>query len=147
MCKMHNLFCECWFTRRPLARLEGSHWLPTVNFSCFGDLLVVTNLLILCVQNFLRNNESEDKHDVYLTVNFFCSFQVIARIFYCVNSSWTGRITVPELRNSNFLEVSYTQDVVFWLACLRVSVLTLKLTWVTKTEFLLSLSIQYQAGE
>ena len=49
MCKMHNLFCERWFTRRPLARLEGSHWLPTVNFSCFGDLLVVTNLLILCV--------------------------------------------------------------------------------------------------
>ncbi|CAH1782221.1 unnamed protein product [Owenia fusiformis] len=29
---------------------------------------------------------------------------VIARIFYCVNRSWTGRITVPELRKSNFLQ-------------------------------------------
>ena len=29
---------------------------------------------------------------------------VIARIFYCVNRSWTGRITLPELRRSNFLQ-------------------------------------------
>ena len=44
---------------------------------------------------------------------FSFKFQVIARIFYCVNSSWTGRITVPELRNSNFLQVSdiYMYDV------------------------------------
>ncbi|XP_037081236.1 serine/threonine-protein phosphatase 2A regulatory subunit B'' subunit alpha-like isoform X2 [Pollicipes pollicipes] len=28
---------------------------------------------------------------------------VIARIFYCVNRSWSGRITVPELRRSNLL--------------------------------------------
>ena len=39
-------------------------------------------------------------------INFVCALQVIARIFYCVNSSWTGRITIPELRNSNFLDVS-----------------------------------------
>ncbi|CAG2183042.1 unnamed protein product, partial [Oppiella nova] len=30
---------------------------------------------------------------------------VIARIFYCVNKSWTGRITLPELKKSNFLQV------------------------------------------
>lgn len=30
---------------------------------------------------------------------------VIARIFYCVNRSWSGRITIPELRKSNFLQV------------------------------------------
>ncbi|XP_074657277.1 serine/threonine-protein phosphatase 2A regulatory subunit B'' subunit alpha-like [Tubulanus polymorphus] len=30
---------------------------------------------------------------------------VIARIFYCVNRSWTGRITIPELRRSNLLQV------------------------------------------
>ncbi|XP_014671931.1 PREDICTED: serine/threonine-protein phosphatase 2A regulatory subunit B'' subunit beta-like isoform X2 [Priapulus caudatus] len=30
---------------------------------------------------------------------------VIARIYYCVNRSWTGRISVPELRKSNFLQV------------------------------------------
>lgn len=45
---------------------------------------------------FLR--EAADFHSRYVHT-------VIARIFYYVNSSWTGRITIPELRNSNFLEV------------------------------------------
>ena len=36
--------------------------------------------------------------------------QVIARIFYCVNRSWSGRITIPELRKSNFLAVLSTLD-------------------------------------
>lgn len=31
--------------------------------------------------------------------------QVIQRIFYTVNRSWSGKITCPELRKSNFLEV------------------------------------------
>lgn len=31
--------------------------------------------------------------------------QVIARIFYTVNRSWSGKITIPELRRSNFLQV------------------------------------------
>ncbi|KAK3733912.1 hypothetical protein QZH41_000982 [Actinostola sp. cb2023] len=35
---------------------------------------------------------------------------VIARIFYNVNSSWTGKITIPELRRSNFLEVLSTLE-------------------------------------
>lgn len=30
---------------------------------------------------------------------------VIARIYYCVNRSWSGRITVTELRKSNLMEV------------------------------------------
>lgn len=30
---------------------------------------------------------------------------VIARIFYTVNRSWSGRITLPELRRSNLLQV------------------------------------------
>lgn len=30
---------------------------------------------------------------------------VIARIFYCINRSWNGRITLPEFRRSNFLAV------------------------------------------
>ncbi|XP_028164485.1 uncharacterized protein LOC114355713 isoform X1 [Ostrinia furnacalis] len=30
---------------------------------------------------------------------------VIARIFYCVNRSWSGRILIPELRRSNLLQV------------------------------------------
>ncbi|KAK6644620.1 Serine/threonine-protein phosphatase 2A regulatory subunit B'' subunit beta [Polyplax serrata] len=30
---------------------------------------------------------------------------VIARIFYCVNRSWSGRITLPELRRSNLLQI------------------------------------------
>lgn len=33
-----------------------------------------------------------------------CS-QVIARIFYCVNRSWSGQISVAELRRSNLLSV------------------------------------------
>jgi len=35
---------------------------------------------------------------------------VIARIFYCVNRSWSGRITIPEMRKSNFLAVLSTLD-------------------------------------
>ena len=35
---------------------------------------------------------------------------MIARIFYCVNRSWSGRITIPELRKSNFLAVLSTLD-------------------------------------
>ncbi|KAL4220124.1 Serine/threonine-protein phosphatase 2A regulatory subunit B'' subunit alpha [Mactra antiquata] len=30
---------------------------------------------------------------------------VIARIMYCVNRSWTGRVTIPEFRKSNFLRI------------------------------------------
>ncbi len=30
---------------------------------------------------------------------------MIARIFFCVNRSWSGRISIPELRKSNFLAV------------------------------------------
>ncbi|GFS77990.1 hypothetical protein NPIL_291001 [Nephila pilipes] len=30
---------------------------------------------------------------------------VIARIYYCVNRSWSGKLTAPELRKSNFLQV------------------------------------------
>lgn len=30
---------------------------------------------------------------------------MIARIFFCVNRSWSGKITIPELRRSNFLPV------------------------------------------
>lgn len=32
---------------------------------------------------------------------------VIARIFYTVNRSWSGKITLPELRRSNLLQVLY----------------------------------------
>ena len=35
---------------------------------------------------------------------------MIARIFYCVNRSWSGRITIPELRKSNFLAVLSSLD-------------------------------------
>lgn len=33
-----------------------------------------------------------------------CLPQVIQRIFYVVNRSWTGRVTMTELRRSNFLQ-------------------------------------------
>lgn len=31
--------------------------------------------------------------------------QVIARIFYCLDKSWSGKISTAELRKSNFLQV------------------------------------------
>lgn len=33
--------------------------------------------------------------------------QVIQRIFYTVNRSWSGKITLTELRKSNFLQVRW----------------------------------------
>lgn len=38
------------------------------------------------------------------TVRILSLLQVIQRIFYVVNRSWTGRITMMELRRSNFLQ-------------------------------------------
>ncbi|OQV21150.1 Serine/threonine-protein phosphatase 2A regulatory subunit B'' subunit alpha [Hypsibius exemplaris] len=35
---------------------------------------------------------------------------VIARMFFCINRSWTGRITIEELRRSNFLQVLATLE-------------------------------------
>lgn len=35
-------------------------------------------------------------------------FQVIARIFYSVNRSWSGRVTISELRKSTLLQVCST---------------------------------------
>ncbi|XP_055339509.1 uncharacterized protein LOC129589053 [Paramacrobiotus metropolitanus] len=35
---------------------------------------------------------------------------VIARIFFCVNRSWSGSITIEELRRNNFLQVLATLD-------------------------------------
>ncbi|XP_042903819.1 serine/threonine-protein phosphatase 2A regulatory subunit B'' subunit delta isoform X1 [Parasteatoda tepidariorum] len=35
---------------------------------------------------------------------------VIARIYYCVNRSWSGKLTAPELRRSNFLQVLATLE-------------------------------------
>lgn len=42
-----------------------------------------------------------------LSLILVCSLvhTVIARIFYTVNRSWSGRITIPELRRSNLLQV------------------------------------------
>ena len=39
-----------------------------------------------------------------------CLFQVIARIFYVVNRSWSGRLTISELRRSNFLATLHLLD-------------------------------------
>ena len=46
----------------------------------------------------------------YIQKTALTNSQVIARIFYCVNRSWSGRITIPELRKSNFLAVLATLD-------------------------------------
>ena len=50
-----------------------------------------------------------DKHLLKLSIvnQVFLLLQVISRIFYCVNRTWSGRITLPELRKSNFLQVGF----------------------------------------
>lgn len=40
-----------------------------------------------------------------IAIGVMVCVQVIARIFYTVNRSWSGKITIPELRRSNFLQV------------------------------------------
>lgn len=42
---------------------------------------------------------------ILLLINSFFIWQVIARIFYNVNRSWSGRISLPEIRRSNLLQV------------------------------------------
>lgn len=42
--------------------------------------------------------EAEEFHSRYVHT-------VIARIFYCLDKNWSGTITLPELRKSNFLKV------------------------------------------
>ncbi|VEL42679.1 unnamed protein product [Protopolystoma xenopodis] len=42
--------------------------------------------------------KAKDFHSRYVTT-------VVARIFFSVNSSWSGRISIGELRRSNFLSV------------------------------------------
>lgn len=37
--------------------------------------------------------------------------QVISRIYYCVNQSWSGQITLAELRRSDLLQVIETLEV------------------------------------
>lgn len=65
-----------------------SRYIHTVSCTFFALLLLLS---------FSNQHYSLNKHSF--------SNQVIARIFYCVNKSWSGRITVPELRKSNFLMV------------------------------------------
>lgn len=42
--------------------------------------------------------EAEEFHSRYVHT-------VIARVFYCLDKNWSGMITLPELRKSNFLKV------------------------------------------
>ena len=43
---------------------------------------------------------------IFTTFLMLTLHQVIARIFYTVSKSWNFKITLSELRKSNFLEVS-----------------------------------------
>lgn len=42
--------------------------------------------------------EAEEFHSRYVHT-------VIARVFYCLDKTWSGKVTLPELRKSNFLRV------------------------------------------
>ena len=46
---------------------------------------------------------SQDINSTYLALILTLILQVIARIFYEVNRSWSGKITVSELRRSRYV--------------------------------------------
>ena len=48
--------------------------------------------------------------DILILFSFSIFLQVIARIFYVVNRSWSGRLTIGELRRSNFLATLHLLD-------------------------------------
>ncbi|EEB12260.1 conserved hypothetical protein [Pediculus humanus corporis] len=75
-----------------LSRNETRNFLLPEDFICLIQDVVDTHPGLI----FLK--EANEFHSRYIHT-------VIARIFYCVNRSWSGRITLPELRRSNLLQI------------------------------------------
>ncbi|XP_025078988.1 serine/threonine-protein phosphatase 2A regulatory subunit B'' subunit beta-like isoform X5 [Pomacea canaliculata] len=64
----------------------------------FDDFLPLVQDVVDCHPGLSFLQDAPEFHSRYIHT-------VISRIFFCVNRSWTGRITLPELRKSNFLQV------------------------------------------
>ncbi|VDK89465.1 unnamed protein product [Litomosoides sigmodontis] len=70
---------------------------PQRNYLTKEDLAPILKDLIETFPGLHFLREAEEFHSRYVET-------VIVRIFWAVNRSWTGRITINELRRSNFLE-------------------------------------------
>nr|XP_018668660.1 uncharacterized protein LOC100176266 [Ciona intestinalis] len=69
----------------------------------FDDLLCLLQDVVESHPGLVFLRDAPEFHTRYMNT-------VIARIFYAVNRSWSGYITVPELRKSNFLETLDTLE-------------------------------------
>ncbi|CAL4060675.1 unnamed protein product, partial [Meganyctiphanes norvegica] len=102
-------FCDYW-TRVLSTSHDGASRLVKVLSRGARNYLVPEDFLSL-IQDVVDTHpgltflkEATEFHSRYVHT-------VIARIYYCVNRSWSGRITVPELRRSNLLQViSYLEE-------------------------------------
>jgi len=71
---------------------------PGNSYLDFDDFFCLMQDIVECHPGLLFLREAPEFHTRYINT-------VVARIFYMVNRSWSGQITVPELRKSNFLQV------------------------------------------
>ncbi|XP_063224342.1 serine/threonine-protein phosphatase 2A regulatory subunit B'' subunit alpha-like isoform X2 [Bacillus rossius redtenbacheri] len=76
---------------RVLTRGQRDHLLP-------DDLMPLVQDVVDTHPGLTFLKEATEFHSRYVHT-------VIARIFYCVNRSWSGRVTVPEVRRSNLMRV------------------------------------------
>ncbi|GFO48812.1 serine/threonine-protein phosphatase 2a regulatory subunit b [Plakobranchus ocellatus] len=74
-----------------LAAKPGSNLLDFEDFEPFVQDIVETHPGLTFLQ------DAPEFHSRYVTT-------VISRVMFCVNRSWTGQITLPELRKGNFLQ-------------------------------------------
>uniref|UniRef100_A0A1I8EMV2 EF-hand domain-containing protein n=2 Tax=Wuchereria bancrofti TaxID=6293 RepID=A0A1I8EMV2_WUCBA len=95
-------FASWWNRMTAVAHDEASRFVYTLagphrNYLTKEDLAPILKDLIETFPGLHFLREAEEFHSRYVET-------VIVRIFWAVNRSWTGRITINELRRSNFLE-------------------------------------------
>ncbi|XP_064639138.1 serine/threonine-protein phosphatase 2A regulatory subunit B'' subunit beta-like isoform X2 [Lineus longissimus] len=71
---------------------------PGCNYLCSDDFIPLIQDVVDSHPGLTFLQDAPEFHSRYVHT-------VVARIFFCVNRSWTGRIMIPELRRSNFLQV------------------------------------------
>ncbi|XP_060063897.1 serine/threonine-protein phosphatase 2A regulatory subunit B'' subunit beta-like isoform X1 [Ylistrum balloti] len=69
---------------------------PSTNYLEEDDLIPLIQDVVDTHPGLTFLQEAPEFHSRYVNT-------VIARMFYCINRTWTGMITIPELRRSNFL--------------------------------------------
>ncbi|EJD76416.1 EF hand family protein [Loa loa] len=95
-------FASWWNRMTAVAHDEAARFVYTLagphrNYLIKEDLAPILKDLIETFPGLHFLREAEEFHSRYVET-------VIVRIFWAVNRSWTGRITINELRRSNFLE-------------------------------------------